>query len=101
MIVSGNAVRIGDKVSCGDTVAEGSSNVHADGMPVSHQGKKKTTGHGCFPSTILIGPWSSTVFINNQPVSLKDETKIQAHRCGRSAHDGTVTTASSTVFIEK
>ncbi|MBT9137489.1 MAG: hypothetical protein DDT31_00020 [Syntrophomonadaceae bacterium] len=97
---SGAVVRIGDKVSCGDNAAQGSANVFAGGMPITHEGKKTTTGHGCFPLTIFIGPYSKTVFVNNQGVVLKGQTRIQAHRCGRAMHDGVASTGASTVFIE-
>jgi hypothetical protein len=99
--MSGNVVRIGDSVSCRDTAAEGSSNVFAEGMPISHRGKNKTTGHDGWPPSIFIGPFSSTVFVNNQPVVLKDKTKIKIHQKRRSAHDGVASTAAKSVFIEK
>ena len=96
----GNVVRISDSVSCGDHVAQGSSNVFANGMPISTEGRKKTTGHGCFPPTVLIGGWSSTVFVNDQKVALKGVTKIKPHRCGKKSHDGVVTSAAATVSSE-
>lgn len=100
--MSGNVVRIGDKVSCGDNAAEGSNNVFAGGMPISHKGKKKTTGHGCNPPTVFIGPWTKTVFVNNQPVVLKDITQIQPHSCKRvSGHQGVPIKAAKTVYFEK
>lgn len=95
----GNVIRLGDKVDCGDFVAQGSSNVFVDGMPVTHSNKKRTVGHGCFPPTELTGPWASTVFVNNNPVGLKG-MKIIPHRCGRRSHEGRVITSSSTVSIE-
>lgn len=97
----GNVVRIGDKISCGDTVAEGAATVFANGMPIAHEGKKETTGHGCFPPTVLVGPWTKTVFVNNKPVALKGKTKIQPHRCGKSTHDGIVVTGAGTVSFEE
>lgn len=99
--MSGNVVRIGDRVSCGDNAAQGSGNVYANGMPITHQGRKMTSGHGCFPPTVFLGPWTSTVFVNNRPVALKGKTKIAPHRCGRSAHDGQVVTGASTVYFEE
>lgn len=93
-------VRIGDSVSCGDHSAEGSSNVFMNGMPVTHEGKKRTTGHGCFPPTVFIGPWSKTVFVNNHFIALKDKTKIKPHKCGKKSHDGTASSGSGTVFVE-
>lgn len=99
--MSGNVCRIGDKVSCGDQAAEGSGNVHAGGMPVTHEGKKKTTGHGCNPPTVFAGPFAKTVFVNNKPVALKGKTKIVPHSCVRVVgHDGVVSTGAATVYIE-
>ena len=99
--MAGNVVRIGDKVTCGDNVAQGSGTVFANGMPVTHEGRRATTGHGCFTPTVLLGPWTSTVFVNNQPVALKDVTRIQPHRCRKKkAHDGVATTGSPNVYFE-
>lgn len=98
--MSGNVVRIGDDVSCGDHASMGSSNVFANGMPITHEGKKRTTGHGCWPSTVFIGPWSNTVFVNNEPVALKGKTKIARHCCGSRCHDGVASSGASTVYIE-
>lgn len=95
-----NTVRIGDSVSCGDHAAEGSGNVFANGLPVTHAGKKRTTGHGCFPPTVFSGGWSSTVFVNNQVVALKGKTAIAPHRCGKSVHGGVASSASPDVHIE-
>lgn len=95
----GNVIRIGDDVSCGDHSAEGSPDVFANGMPIT-AGGAATTGHGCFPPTIFIGPWSTTVFVNNQPVVIKDKTKIAPHRCGDSVHDGIASSGAGTVYIE-
>lgn len=95
-----NTVRIGDSVSCGDHSAAGSGNVFANNMPITHAGQKTTTGHGCFPPTVFVGPWSSTVFVNDQPVALKGKTKIKPHRCGKKTHDGVASSASPDVNIE-
>jgi uncharacterized Zn-binding protein involved in type VI secretion len=97
----GNVVRIGDKVSCGDNAAQGSADVYANGMPITHEGRRETTGHGCFPPTVFIGPWTSTVFVNNQPVALKGKTKIKPHTCRRSTHDGVASTGADTVYFEE
>lgn len=96
----GNVVRVGDSVSCGDHSAEGSGNVYAGAMNITHAGNKSTTGHGCFPGTVFVGPWTSTVFVNNNPVALKGKTKIATHCCGNSCHDGVATTAAGTVSFE-
>jgi uncharacterized Zn-binding protein involved in type VI secretion len=98
--MSGNTVRVGDSVSCGDHSASGSGNTFANGLPITNQGQKTTTGHGCFPPTVFVGGWSSTVFVNNQPIALKGVTKIKPHRCGKKVHDGVAITASPDVYIE-
>lgn len=98
--MAGNVVRIGDKVTCGDNSAQGSGNVFVNGMPVTHEGHKMTTGHGCFPPTVFLGPWTSTVFVNGQPVALKDKTRIRPHRCKRKSHEGVAATGSPTVYFE-
>jgi uncharacterized Zn-binding protein involved in type VI secretion len=95
-----NTVRIGDSVSCGDHSAAGSSNVFANGLPITTAGHPTTTGHGPFPPTVFVGPWSTTVFVNNQPVALKGVTKIKPHRHGRSIHDGIASSGSPDVSIE-
>ncbi len=97
----GNVVRIGDTVSCGDHSASGSGDVFVNGMPVTHAEAKTTTGHGCFPPTVFIGGWSSTVFVNSQPVALKNKTRIQPHKCGKRQHDGVAITGSPDVSIEE
>ena len=98
--MSGNIVRIGDSVSCGDHAAEGSDNVNACGSPITHAGKIRTTGHGCFPPSAFVGGWSSSVSVNNQLVALVGVTNINAHRCGRNVHSGVATSGAATVSIE-
>jgi uncharacterized Zn-binding protein involved in type VI secretion len=97
----GNVVRIGDSVSCGDHAAQGSPNVYIDGMPVVTESRKTTTGHGCNPPTVFIGPWSETVFVNNVKVAIKGKTKIKRHGCSDRKHDGTASTGGNTVSIEE
>jgi uncharacterized Zn-binding protein involved in type VI secretion len=97
--MSGNVVRIGDSVSCGDHSAQGSNNVFVNGLPVTHAGAKSTTGHGCFPPTVFVSNWSSTVFVNNQLAALLG-TKIAPHRCGNSIHDGAAVSSSPDVSFD-
>lgn len=99
-MAGGAVVRVGDSVSCGDRAAEGSSNVFMDGMPVVHKGKRKTTGHGCFPPTTFKGPWSKTVFVNDQLVAIKNVTRIVPHKCGRNTHDGVAIKGAPTCFAD-
>jgi hypothetical protein len=70
-------------------------------MPVATTNKNKTTGHGCFPPTVLIGSWSTTVFANNNPIAIMGKTKIAPHRCGKNIHDGVVVTGADSVSIEE
>lgn len=97
----GNAVRIGDAVSCGDHMAAGSSNVFVNNLPIVTQTEKTTVGHGCWPATVLAGPWSTTVFVNNVVIAIKGKTQIQPHRCSKRKHDGVVNSGSSNVSIEE
>lgn len=97
----GNVVRIGDSVSCGDHAAMGSANVLMGGMPTTTAATPATTGHGCFPPTVFIGPWSTTVFVNNSPVALKGKTAIATHCCGIPCHNGIAVTGAGTVSIEE
>lgn len=98
--MGGNVVRIGDSVSCGDHAAQGSSNTFAGSMAITHAGTPSTTGHGCFPPTVFTGGWTSTVFVNNNPVALVGKTAIAAHRCGTSVHGGAASSGAATVSFE-
>lgn len=97
----GNVVRIGDSVNCGDHSAEGSGDVFAGGMPIAHQGKPRTTGHGCFNPNLFIGPFTSTVFVNNAPVVIKNKTATIIHFCGNAWHFGIASTGADTVSFEE
>lgn len=46
----------------------------------------RSTGHGCFPPTPDIGPYTSTAFFNGQPIQLRGETAYAPHSCGSSVH---------------
>ena len=96
----GNVVRLGDSVSCGDHAATGASDVFANSLPVVTEEFNTTTGHGCYPSTIFTGAWSTSVFVNGYPVALLNITNIRPHRCGHSTHGGVASTASPDVSIE-
>jgi len=96
----GAIVRIGDLVSCGDHAGGGSGDVFSNGMPIVTQKANTTTGHGCFPPTVFIGPWSTTVFVNGSPVALKNITRIRPHKCGKSTHDGVAVSGSGSVEAE-
>jgi uncharacterized Zn-binding protein involved in type VI secretion len=89
--------RIGDPISCGDTIANGSGNVFANGMPVSRVGIDVTAGH-CFPPVPLVSG-ASTVFVNNIAVGRVGDP-IPTHCCGIVCHAGVVANGSPDVLIE-
>jgi uncharacterized Zn-binding protein involved in type VI secretion len=92
--------RIGDPISCGDFIAEGSSDVFIEDLPVALQGHA-TTGHSGFPPTILNGPCTTTIFINDRPVSLVGITSITPHKKRRNPlHSGVVVSGATTVEME-
>ena len=89
--------RIGDAISCGDTIAQGSGDVFANGIPVTRVGPDKTAGHCFLPTKIAAG--SSTVFVNNSPVARTGDP-IVAHTCPPppTTHGGSIGVGSSDVF---
>ncbi len=93
------AARLGDPISCGDTVAQGSGNVFFNGMPVARIGDQ-SAGHGCFPPTPL-AQGSPTVFANNIAISRVGD-QHSAHSCSSTTHSGgarAVSAGSPDVFI--
>lgn len=65
--------------------------------------QKVSTGHGCFPPTQAIGPYTTTSFFNNKAIQLLNHTKYAPHTCGTVTHtpDQRITSsASSTFFLE-
>ena len=91
---------LGDPITCGSFIASGVPNVFYKGMPIATQEFPTTTGHGCFPGSVLIGPWSTSVFINGFPVALKEITQMMPHRCFIKKHGGVVAPPSSEVTGE-
>ena len=88
--------RIGDPFSCGDTVASGSANVHANGIPLGRI-TDATVGHGCWPPTI-IAAGSGTVFANGLPVARVGDANVP-HTCPPipETHSGTISAGSTNV----
>lgn len=98
----GNVVRIGDNVSCGDHSAKGSSDVFANGIGITHQGANKTTGHPPkYAPTVFLGPWTTSVFVNNQPVAIKGKTEIVPHDKKSQHIKAKASTGSSDVSFEE
>ncbi|TFH08280.1 MAG: hypothetical protein E4H14_06740 [Candidatus Thorarchaeota archaeon] len=88
-------VRIGDPISCGDTMAQGSGNTFANGIPVSRKGIDLTAGH-CYPPIPIIFA-SPNVFVNNIAVD-RVRDPIAVHCCGNSCHSGVAFNGSPNVF---
>lgn len=88
--------RLGDPISCGDTIAQGSGNVFANGMPTTRINSDLTAGH-CFPPVPIISG-SPNVFANNIAVARVSDP-IQVHCCGSSCHSGSVANGSPNVFV--
>jgi len=89
--------RIGDSISCGDTIADGSGNVFANGIPVTRVGPDKTGGHCYLPTKIASG--SGTVFINFSPCARSGDP-IVSHTCPPppDTHGGSIGAGSPDVF---
>lgn len=88
-------VRIGDPISCGDNMAQGSPDVFANGIPVSRLGVDLTAGHCYYPVPIISA--SPNVFINNIPVDRVGDP-IPPHCCDDDCHSGVAANGSPNVF---
>jgi len=79
-------LRLGDPISCGDRMANGSSSVFANGIPVSRVGIDLTAGHCFTPVPIITG--SPNVFANGVPVARTGDS-IAVHCCpDHGCHSG-------------
>ena len=90
------ACRIGDTVSCGDTVAQGSPNVFVNGIPWTRVGPDLTAGH-CWRATKLLNG-ASTVKINGSNAGFVGSTIFHGGCPNTSSHGGSVTVGSPDVF---
>lgn len=91
-------IRIGDPISCGDTMSQGSGNVFANNIPICRVRSDMTAGHCFLPTTISSGK-QETVFVNGIPiVSVGDP--IVAHTCPPppATHGGAAAVGSPDVF---
>lgn len=63
-----------------------------------------STGHGCFPPTQDIGPYTTSSFLNSKPIQLRGVTKYAQHSCGLSTHPDSARVikdpGGSTFFLE-
>jgi len=89
--------RIGDPISCGDVMQNGSGNVFANGLPVTRINVDNTAGHCYNPTPIASG--SKNVFINSIPVARVGDPIVD-HTCSPipATHGGTITNGSPDVF---
>lgn len=55
------------------------------------------TGHGCFPPRVN-NEASENVFVNGIGVHRQEDTWV-THCCGKSCHDGALSSGSSTVYV--
>lgn len=89
-------VKIGSPISCGDTMAQGSGNVFANGIPVSRLGVDLTAGH-CYPPVPIIAA-SPNVFTNGLAQDRVGDP-IAVHCCGDNCHIGVAAVGSPNVFV--
>ena len=90
-------IRIGDPVSCGDVMANGSGNVFANGIPVSREGTDNTAGH-CFNPT-PVSSASPDVFTNNIKTDRVGDPIVRHYCPGKPPHNGTMVNGSPNVFV--
>lgn len=95
-----SAVRIGDPVSCGDTMAQGSGNVFANGIPFTRKSVDNTASH-CFNPT-PISSASPDVWINvgsGGEAAVRVGDPIVPHSCPPASHGGNMADGSPNVFV--
>lgn len=92
--------RIGDPISCGDTIAQGSGNVFANGIPVTRINVDATAGHPCGPTTVMQSG-SPSVYVNNIPTVRVGDDIVDHGTCDDPPHDGTVSVGSPNVFLNE
>jgi uncharacterized Zn-binding protein involved in type VI secretion len=72
-------------------------------MPAISLEAQQSTGHGCFPPTAAVGPYTTKSFFNGKPIQLLGTTQYQAHTCGNTTHPTSarkVSSSSSTFYFE-
>lgn len=96
------AIRIGDPVSCGDVMAQGSGNVFVNGIPFTRIQVDNTAGHCYGPTPVSSG--SPDVFVNQTQggaAATRNGDPIVVHTCPPipASHGGNMTGGSPTVFV--
>ena len=92
-------VKVGDPVSCGDQLAEGSPDVKVHNQPVGRVGIDLTAGH-CFLPTNVPSDGGSKVYINGHPV-ITAGMAIAPHCCPplNPCHGGVYSENGNTVYV--
>lgn len=92
------SIRIGDPVSCGDTMAQGSPDVFANSIPHTRISIDNTAGH-CYAPT-PISSASPDTFINNKN-AVRVGDPIIPHTCSPipATHGGNMAAGSPNVYI--
>ena len=90
------AARIGDPISCGDIMAQGSPDVFCNGIPWARVGPDSTAGH-CWSSTTLISG-AGSVFINGSPAGFVGSPIFHGGCPDNPSHGGSVAVGSPDVF---
>jgi uncharacterized Zn-binding protein involved in type VI secretion len=90
------ACRLGDTISCGDVMANGSPNVFVNGLPFTRVGPDNTAGHCYNPTPLSVG--SLTVNVNGSQAGRVGDP-IVTHTCTPipDSHGGTVAFGSPNV----
>ena len=86
--------RLGDPISCGDVIAQGSGNCFMNGMPVARVGDL-TAGHCYPPVPVLVG--IPRFYVNNILAAVVGNP-IPTHSCGDDSHNGVVSVGSPNCF---
>jgi len=102
--MSSAVARIGDPISCGDTIAQGSGDVFVNNIPAVRLGDMTIghtpPGHTLYPPTPIING-SGSVFVNNLPLARFGDaiaTHTDPGHPSSHPHAGTISVGSSDVF---
>lgn len=90
-----SVARVGDPFTCGDFVAQGSTNVFINSLPCAYD-TAETTGHGCFNANHVVAKHAS-VFVNGKPIAIVGDSN-EPHRCDGDPHTGTISQGSPDVI---
>ena len=73
-------------------------------MPAIALEGQMSTGHGCFPPTAAIGPYTTKSTIGGKAIQLRGVTMYATHVCGNTTHPSSARKVTdpggSTFFLE-